>query len=338
MQYTITIDTGTSNTRTYLWDGNRELIASAKSEVGVHVTAMEGHNGTLKAAIRDCLAQLLEQGGIGFDAVSQVLASGMITSNVGLCEIPHVYAPAGREELAAGSVLREIKDVCPLPIRFIPGVKNPQPNVDAENFEAMDMMRGEEVETLAILNSFPKDTPYLLVLPGSHTKFVSVDASGKITGCLTTITGELLDCMTNHTVIADAVGRQFVSEENYDRDMVLKGFDTASRTGLGRAAFSARILNTFAEKDKQKLANYLLGAALSSDVQSIRNSAALKAEPTANVIVSGKNPLRRAIVDVLTHDGYFANVQEYIPDPNLPLSASGAFCVADALREKEEKK
>lgn len=65
---------------------------------------------------------------------------------------------------------------------------------------------------------FPKGNSYLLVLPGSHTKFVSVDKEGKIRSCLTTITGELLASITNHTIIADAVGRQFAAEEEYVPD------------------------------------------------------------------------------------------------------------------------
>lgn len=331
MGYTITIDAGTTNTRTYLWTESRTLAASAGAEVGVHQTAMDGDNSKLKQTVKDCLARLLFQAGIGWADVGMILASGMITSNVGLLEVPHVLAPAGAEELAKGSREVLMEEVCPVPIRFIPGVKNNLGAVTSENFQVMDMMRGEEVETLAMLHSLPKGRAYLLVLPGSHTKFVAADARGKITGCLTTISGELLDCITNHTVIADAVGRSFVGEESYHREMVLRGFETAQNTGLGRAAFSARILNQFVEKDKQEIANFILGAALAGDVQSIRHGAALKITPDAHVVVSGKNPLRRAIVDVLEHDGFFAHVEEYVPAPGMPLSAIGSFLVADKM-------
>lgn len=46
--YVITIDTGTTNTRTFLWDENRNMIASASASVGVHDTAIEGNNARLK--------------------------------------------------------------------------------------------------------------------------------------------------------------------------------------------------------------------------------------------------------------------------------------------------
>lgn len=331
-KYVVTVDTGTTNTRTFLWDEERNMIASAKAEVGVRNTAIDGNNERLKKAVHDCIEDLLTQAGITYEDVSRVMACGMITSNVGLVEVPHVFAPAGLEELAAQSKSILLEDVCPLPILFIPGVKNNIGEVTLENFEEMDIMRGEEVESIAILDSFPKGRPYLLVLPGSHTKFVAVNAEGKMTGCLTTITGELLASITNDTVIADAVGKQFVSPESYDKEMMLKGFEASDKVGMGRSCFSARILNMFVEKDKMKLANFILGVALASDIQSTKTSKALNMDPDVTVIVSGKSPLRNAIVDILKYDGYFKNVEEYIPDSSLPLSAAGAYLIADAVK------
>lgn len=331
-RYIITIDTGTTNTRIFLWDENRNMIANEREETGVRNTAIDGNNERLKKAVHDCLERLLEKNGLTYDDISRVMACGMITSNVGLVEVPHVPAPAGLKDLAdqAKSILLE--DVCPLPILFIPGVKNNIPDINLENFEAMDIMRGEEVESIAIIDSFPQGQSYLLVLPGSHTKFVSVDEQGKMTGCLTTISGELLSSITYDTIIADAVGRQFVDEESYNREMVLKGYITARDTGIGHACFSARILSMFAEKDKKKLANYILGVALQNDITAVKNSKALTVDRNTTVVVSGKNPFRRAIIDILDCDGYFAEVKEYIPDGRLPLSAAGAYLVADAMK------
>ena len=294
--YTITIDTGTTNTRVYLFNEKYEAVASAKSEIGVRITAIDGNNNRLKAAIKGCLEDVLKQADITYDDVKQVAASGMITSNVGLTEIPHVVAPVSAEDLAKAAKSVLIEDVCPLPILFIPGVKNRDGKLDLTTFESMDMMRGEEVETVAVIESLPKGQPYLLVLPGSHTKFVSVDRDGKITGCLTTITGELLSVITNDTLIADAVGHSFASEETYAKEYVLAGYETARKTGIGRACFSARILNTFAEPDKTKIASYVLGAVLQNDMEAVKNSSALKCDADTTVVIYGKNPLREALI------------------------------------------
>ena len=331
-KYVVTVDAGTTNTRVFLWNKYRMMVASAESETGVRNTAIDGNNDLLKKTIHDCIEAVLEQSRITYEDVDKVIACGMITSNVGLVEIPHVYAPTGLNELAEQAKEILLKDICPLPILFIPGVKNNIRKVNLDNFEEMDVMRGEEVETMAILNDFPKRFPYMLVLPGSHTKFVAVNKEGQITGCLTTITGELLASITNDTIIADAVGKQFVNEESYDREMMLKGFDISKYSGIGRACFSARILNMFSIKDKEKLANYILGVCLATDVQAVKNSKALCVDPEMTVIVSGKNPLRKAIVDIMQHDGYFKKVQEYIPNSMFPLSAIGAYLVADRMK------
>lgn len=329
-EYTFTVDTGTTNTRVILWNARREALGIVKREVGVRNTAIDGHNQALKQAVKDCLESLLEQNGIGYGQVSRIIASGMITSNVGLVEIPHLVAPVSMADLAAGMQDVLLEDVCPIPISFIPGVKNRDGNdVNTSNFEEMDIMRGEEVETAAILSEYPEGQPYILVLPGSHTKFVAVDAQGRITGCLTSITGELLNSITNDTIIADAVGRQYVTDETYDREMVLLGYAQAAQCGIGRACFSARILNQFAIGDKSKLANYILGACLQSDVAAVRNSSAISAGQDATIIVAGKNPFRQAIADILRHEGYFRNVLIFVPATDIPLSPIGAYRIAD---------
>ena len=257
----------------------------------------------------------------------------MITSNVGLVEIPHVIAPASAEDLAEAAKSVLIEDVCPLPILFIPGVKNRDGKLDLATFESMDMMRGEEVETVAVVESLPKGQAYLLVLPGSHTKFVSVDCAGKITGCLTTIRGELLSVITNDTLIADAVGHSFASEETYAKEYVLAGYETAKKAGIGRACFSARILNTFAEPDKTKIASYVLGAVLQNDMEAVKNSGALKCDADTTVVIYGKNPLREALMDLFTEEHFFRHVTEFVPEDSVPTSAKGALHIA-SLAEK----
>ena len=66
----------------------------------------------------------------------------MITSNVGLTEVPHIEAPAGLEDFAAAVRAVLIPEVFELPIHFIPGLKNSNA-VDMDTLESMDIMRGE---------------------------------------------------------------------------------------------------------------------------------------------------------------------------------------------------
>lgn len=237
-RYILTIDSGTSNTRAVLWDLGPPCRGHGKSGVGVRCTAADGHNGRLKEAVRGCLEELLRRNAASWEQVERVMASGMITADVGLVEVPHVTAPAGLEELSASLAPVLVPDVCPLPIHFIPGVKNRVSGLSFETFEAMDIMRGEEVEACALIDRLGVRGEAVLVLPGSHTKFVSVGADGRIAGCLTTITGELLASIMHDTIIADSVKRTFVETDTYRREMVLRGLPgRAGRSDSAAPAF-----------------------------------------------------------------------------------------------------
>ena len=327
-QYVITIDTGTTNTRCILWNEAQEPVAVEKREVGVRNTAVDGNNERLKAAVRACLEGILAAAKASYEDVRLVLASGMITSNVGLLEVPHLIAPAGMEDLAKAIHAETLADVCPLPIHFVPGIKNNVGTVTTENLEAMDIMRGEEVETCAVLDQLHDGKPMVLVLPGSHTKFVAVDAQRKITGCLTSIAGELLSCITTNTIIADAVARSFVGENDYDKDALLLGYDEAAKVGLARTCFSARIMNQFVTKHAATVANFVLGATLQGDIEAIKHSDAVRADGNSTIVVSGKHPLRTALVDILKHDNSFGRVIEYMPEEEKPLSSIGCYRIA----------
>ena len=94
----------------------------------------------------------------------------MITSNGGLCELPHLAAPISFFYLAQQMQKVLIPAVSCVPIWFIHGVKN-RKLAGEKAFSEMDMMRGEETEAAGyFFTSAPEDT--LLLLPGSHMKMV----------------------------------------------------------------------------------------------------------------------------------------------------------------------
>jgi 2-dehydro-3-deoxygalactonokinase len=327
-KYIVTIDTGTTNTRTMLWDSTRNQMARETKQVGVRDTAIDGNNSRLKAAVRECLEAMLRHTGITYDDVGRVIASGMITSEAGLVEIPHLIVPAGADELAAGMTSVLLEDVCPLPIWFIPGVKNSGGPITMDNLEKMDIMRGEEVESVYLIEQY-RGKELLLVLPGSHTKFISVDSKGRMTGCLTTITGELLGCIIEHTILAGAVGNRYIEEETYDRERMLEGYRLSKKVGLARACFSGRIEYLFVRREHNAVGNFILGAALSEDVTAVRNSSTLHIGADTNVVVAGKSPLREALADVLDCEGIFASVRQFAVGGEAPLSALGAYIIAE---------
>src|SRR6218665_215842 len=290
----LTIDAGTTNTRSTLW---RNGIPSCQAErpVGVRDTAVTGDKSALQNGVRESIAEVLQQGRGGgggraprggLAAVGWLLGSGMITWNVGLFELALWPAPAGLKELAAGMQQALLPQVCARPIWFVPGVRNPVADVGLHDCEAMDMMRGEEAETMGLIERLKIAAPALIVLPGSHTKFVLLDAQQRIANCVTTLSGELLQVITHDTIVADSLGSDFA--DRIEPEMLFAGARSARSLGLGRACFMVRTLGQFTRHDRNARANFLLGAVLGADLLTLEHSSALRLRPETRCIVAGK--------------------------------------------------
>jgi len=323
--YILTIDTGTTNSRVTLWKENI-VIDKAAREVGVRDTAIDGHNQRLKTAVKNAIDDVLARNSITMGEITRILASGMITSNVGLTEVPHLTAPVAAADLAAGMVEKQLPDVSEKGIWFVPGVKNGISPVTIDNCEEMDIMRGEEAETFGLAERLHLQGPAVIILPGSHTKFVALDEQNQITGCLTSLAGELLSVITHHTIIANALDKSFASQ--FDKEMVQKGYETSKRAGLNRTCFTIRILDQFTGLTVNQKANFLLGAVLADDIRALKESCALRVSPDSQIVIAGKDMLRDAFAAVLETDGYFSRVTVADDDHLRDLAGFGVIHLA----------
>ena len=68
-------------------------------------------------------------------------------------------------------------------------------------------------------------------------------------------------------------------------------------SGIGRAAFAGRILQTLGGMAKEKIQSYLLGAVIATDVQALR--AFTDGQEKNRIFVAGKAPLHTAVCDVM---------------------------------------
>lgn len=332
--YVATIDTGTSNTRVKLWKDGK-VVSDSFVGVGVRDTAITGNKAKLYQGVRAAIMMALEQRNIKASEVDLFLASGMITSNVGLYEVPHVCAPAGVEELAKHMVSVQIDDVIDRPIWFVPGIKNPLERIELKNCEEMDIMRGEEAETFGILEGLKIEEAAVVVLPGSHTKFVSVNKDKQITGCMTTLAGELLAALTNNTILANALNNSFVGKIN--EELITAGAGYSKNVGLNRACFAVRILDQFTNYSTNDKANFLLGAVLENDLFALKSSRALKFNPGRPVIIGGSTVLKRAFEILLKNDGYFTGGIHVVEDEAMKdMAGLGSIVIAKARGLLEE--
>ena len=167
----LAVDSGTTSTRAWVVSGGR-VEGGAQGPGGARDLARKKDKGWLLGQVRRIADEALEGAGEDWASVEAVVMFGMITSELGLEEIPHLPAPAGAPELAAGMVRRSYDDL-PAPVRLVPGVRC------GDDFRNADFMRGEETEVAGLLSVAGAEPPLLYGSPASHTKIVSVAAEGR---------------------------------------------------------------------------------------------------------------------------------------------------------------
>ncbi len=254
--YILSMDMGTSSTRVCLWSDRR--IDDTRGDFGAKLGLTEGKD-ILYSRLSSLISELLERNGVSSSEVEAIIASGMATSEMGLCEIPHIALPADISKLAQSVVTRSINDITDIPFVFVPGLK------DEYNGKLKDIMRGEETETFGIISDSGLSGEIILMLPGTHNKMIKISENGEIVGFCTTLAGELLDTVINNTVLMGAVSHDF----NVNEYQVLRGAMSAERNGLTSTLFAARVMSKNGA-DKDSISSFVYGAVLSEDLPAIK--------------------------------------------------------------------
>ncbi len=258
---TVCIDTGTTNTRIWLVCGER-IIARADAMVGVRDTARDGSPARLRSTLRDLIAEVLARNN-GHDP-DFVAAAGMITSSLGLIEVPHLIAPAGIKELAANVHRCDFPDITKLPVLLVPGVRTGAQPADPKTVNSADLMRGEETMCVGLISSGMANAPCTVINLGSHWKIIAIDADGRIAGSITSLAGEMIHTTQTQTILASAVTQS--RPESLDPDWVEAGMREQRKSGLARAMFCVRLLEQGRQSTPEERLAFLIGAFIASDI------------------------------------------------------------------------
>ena len=232
----LVLEGGTSTSRaTVVAEGH--VVSRALRPGGARDRDRERFLEALVGAAREAL----EVGGV---EAGRTVACGMLGSEWGLAEVPHVAVPAGPDELALGAVDVAVPELSPSPVTVIPGVRTDR-----------DACRGEETAAMGL-------PARRLVFPGSHTKLVERDGSGRIVGLSTSASGELVRAIADCTLPGAEVGS--VEARTLDEEDLRQGALDGSRHGLGFAAFQLRARRLVGRRLSDPLA-YLMGAAAADE-------------------------------------------------------------------------
>jgi 2-dehydro-3-deoxygalactonokinase len=265
----ITVDSGTTNTRVSLViDG----IKLDTLKFGVEPKENESRKDCLTRLLRTAISNILEKNKMQETQISRIIASGMITSEIGLIELEHVKAPCGVKELSENLYEITIEEISKIPFVFIRGVKY----ISDDN---VDMMRGEETEIYGIN---PKANT-LYVLPGSHSKLVLMDNENRISHFSTCLTGEMIGAIANNTILKGCID---LSKSATDQEFLQKGYLFAKENGINSALFKVRSLKKFSRTDDNQTLSFFMGVMLACEIDNIVKSLAQR------VVIGGKNQLK----------------------------------------------
>ena len=269
----VIMDMGTTNTRLYMC-ANNQVVDHVKGNFGA---SFGKRNGRLELCKRvgSLLNDLVEQCAVKECDIESIVALGMAGSEIGLLYIPHIFLPADARTLAENIRKEKIEGIN-IPFLFFPGVKKTEGNV------LIDVMRGEETETIGLASILPFAENAIFVLPGTHNKIVQVSSDGTIDDFHTTFSGELLDSIISNTILAEQVAHDFQIVES----AVLKGALYAKENGLNAALFHIRVMAKNGI-DVNALSSFLYGCVIGEDVCLIKRISQGK-----RIYVSGKRTFR----------------------------------------------
>jgi len=309
MKRYLCIDGGTTNTRLVLVEDG-----CAVDRCRISAGAGNTERAQMAVLLHDAIDELLKKHGLQESDITAIIASGMITSDRGLCELKHIPAPAGIAELHEAMHAENMPVVSSLPIHFIRGVR-----MCGDSPETIDMMRGEETELIGIMSALgAMGRNSICVLPGSHSKLIRTDEKGRISVFSTMLTGEMMAALAKNTILRDAVDLSFVDTE---AEPLIRGYEYAKSRGINEAMFKVRVLKNMLGATPCACYSFFMGAVLQAEIDCIL------AADAQTVIIGGKRAFREPMQTLLARytDAEIRCVEDAVSDSAAPLGMIRVF-------------
>ncbi|MGE8499969.1 MAG: 2-dehydro-3-deoxygalactonokinase [Pseudomonas sp.] len=245
----IALDWGTSSLRAYLLADEGHVLETRTRPWGIQHTPA----GDFARAYEDVVGDWCQK----WPDVP-ALACGMVGSRQGWREVPYAVCPADGRALA--SQLLALDSGCGT-LHLVPGVLDAcaLPNV----------IRGEETQVFGALQLEPELAHNaLLVLPGTHSKWVSV-RDGSIHSFATYMTGELFAVLRDHSILGRPAREQ---GSDVSVEAFVRGLETARDSaceGVSGRLFSTRSLLLTERLAATESLDYLSGLLIGEELRSV---------------------------------------------------------------------
>jgi 2-dehydro-3-deoxygalactonokinase len=251
----IAVDWGSTNFRALLLDAQGHCLETANSDLGIlSASAIYRDKGFMPV-----LTQQLQRWAERYSALPVVLA-GMVGSRSGWYETPYIETPASIDAIA--SKLFKIPEDVFAGAWIVPGVKGITPN------HMPDVMRGEEAQLAgALLRDVQAGKPTLAILPGTHSKWVSVN-NGRIESFATAISGEIFAMLRQHSCLAPLLDG---GVDACDADEFNRGVELSKLAGeISHHVFMLRSKRLLGQIDASQALQQLSGLVIGSEIANMQ--------------------------------------------------------------------
>lgn len=243
----VALDWGTSSLRAWLLGRGGEVLDGRRSGQGL-LTVTRQAQGEVAAAYESVLAE----------TCGDWLGDGLAALACGMVGSAHGWVDAGYRDVPAALSDPELVAVEHRSGRLhvVPGLRLPG---TAER--AGDVMRGEETQVLGVLDALPDADELTVVLPGTHSKWVSV-RGGVVETFATAMTGELYAVLLEHSILATTAGDPVRDDEAFRRGLARAG----SGRGLQAELFGTRASALDGSLPAGSVSDYVSGLLVGDEV------------------------------------------------------------------------
>lgn len=183
---------------------------------------------------------------------SLIVASGMLSSSIGMHELPYVKMPIsfnGKELISKEISLGKDKNLI-----LVSGAKTKN-----------DVMRGEEIQAIGLSDQLPCQEKGILLLPGTHSKHLYFD-KGRFIDFHTHMTGELYEIISRHSILAPSLLQTEWNSKCIDSFLkgVAKGVANEQMAALFSIRANSLLYGVSAQENSYFLSGLLIGAELAN--------------------------------------------------------------------------
>ncbi|MEM9143210.1 MAG: 2-dehydro-3-deoxygalactonokinase [Bacteroidota bacterium] len=179
-----------------------------------------------------------------------VVASGMGSSNIGLCELPYARFPL--DQNGSTLVTKSIPIVRDQNLLLISGIQ-----------DGSGMMRGEETQAIGLVEYISSHSDGWLLLPGTHSKHMAY-GNGIFHKFGNYMTGELFQVLGRQSILATSV--EDTVWDTQVKHAFLEGFTLGSASGIGKNLLRVRTRDVVGQKNKKDNYFFLSGLLIGDEL------------------------------------------------------------------------